>query len=80
MLPFQLRSTFPCGSQGPEPGQAALLPASECTNQFTLTAHLWDTRAWLGLNVQHRKRSQDLHNAGHWVREALKPVRNELES
>ncbi|XP_052584788.1 C-type lectin domain family 18 member A-like isoform X1 [Peromyscus californicus insignis] len=48
-----LRSTFPCGSQGPEPGQAALLPASECTSQFALTTHPWETRAWLGLNVQH---------------------------
>ncbi|XP_060247940.1 C-type lectin domain family 18 member C isoform X2 [Meriones unguiculatus] len=29
-----LRSTFPDGSRGPEPGQAVLLSAPECTSQF----------------------------------------------
>jgi hypothetical protein len=44
LLPFQLRSTFPGGTQGLQLGQEALLPALGHTDPTCLSAHLCGMR------------------------------------
>ncbi|XP_054390099.1 C-type lectin domain family 18 member A isoform X3 [Pongo abelii] len=69
------RSTSPGGAQGPEAWPHGSLACPGCTHSAYLSSHLSGTRARLRPHASCPKRSQTLHNARSWQREAGRPVR-----